>query len=188
MSVKDLNDEQLIEQMKALTVQHQDKSDEFENYGTELYHRYYNQAYLLARFYGLGKEDAEDAVQNSFIRAFRGLPKFKSGHRFKPWFFKILLNAVRDRHDFLKRHRLILMEEIPLPEKNIFEEFHIREHLRSSISRLSPKLKQTVVLRIYGDLDIQTVADTLGVSVRQVHNRLSEAYKKLRVFLKEDLG
>ncbi len=188
MSIKDLDDEQIIEQMRGLVLQNQKHSDLFEDYGTELYRRYYRQAYLMARFYGLSREDAEEVVQDSFLRSFRGVRKFKQGSRFKPWFFKILLNVSRDRHTFLKRHHLLLMEGLFLPEKNIFEEFHIREHVRSSISRLPKKLKQAVLLRIYADLDYRSVAEVLGVTVRQVYNRLNKAYEQLKGFLEEDLG
>lgn len=185
MSIRELSDADLILRAKEL----QQGTDSYEDvagqYLNEIFNRYYSQGYNIARYYGLSREDAADAVQEAFIKAFKSLGSFDTGKEFKPWFFKIVLNAVRDHYRLSSRHRHSDLEEAQEVSEEIFKEFHIRQHINGIISSLPPNLKSVVVLRNYGELSYEEISRTLGVSIRQLHNRINQAYELIRQQVEE---
>ncbi|OHD79092.1 MAG: hypothetical protein A2355_10940 [Spirochaetes bacterium RIFOXYB1_FULL_32_8] len=180
MSIKDLKDLDLIIKIKNLQESETIYSDVIEQYAREIYSRYYHQAYNLSRYYGLTRHDAEDVVQDSFIKLFKNIKIFNIGKEFKPWFFKIILNTVRDKYREMKKYRTkdieIIQDTGTNEQEEIFEELHIKDYLNSIINNMPEKLKSVLVLRIYAEMEYEMIASTLGVSIRQLHNRLNAAF------------
>ncbi len=185
MPIKDLSDADLISKARELQKSSEQYDDVVAQYLNEIFNRYYSQGYNIARYYGLSREDASDAVQDAFIKTFKSLQNFDIHKEFKPWFFKIVLNAVRDHYRLNQKHRYTEIENAQNISEEIFNEFHIRQHINGIISSLPSKLKAVVVLRNYGELSFEEISDTLGVSVRQLHNRINQAYELIKQQMEE---
>lgn len=193
MPISEMNDEEIIVKLQGLNGDDPNFSGVEKQYAEEIYNRYYKQAYYLSRYYGLSHNDAEDAAQESFIKLFRNVRSFNPQKGFKPWFLKMVLNKVKDRYGALKRVRYKDIDETPetaevhdnRPHDKIIEKFHVQEYLWSIIDGLPVKLKKVVILRIYGELKFEEIAESVGVSVRQVRNRLEYAYGMIKTSLEE---
>ena len=185
MDIRELSEKDFTFRLKETALKSGVYSEEFSRYASELFNRYYPQGYNIARYYGLPHDDASDAVQSAIIKTFHSIRKFDPKRPFKPWFFKIVMNCVRDKYNELRRLRHETLESAQDISKEIFEEFHIRESLNGIISRLPEKLKSVVLLRVYADLEFESISKVLGVSVRQLHNRLKEAYNMIEKSLDE---
>jgi RNA polymerase sigma-70 factor (ECF subfamily) len=190
MAYQDMTDSEIMEKIRRFSAEGEESQGAMEPYAREIYRRYYQQAYQLSRYYGLPRHEAEDCVQDSFIKLFRIAGNFDSTREFKPYFFKIVINTVRDCFNERKKNRyrdIEQMEDIPEEkDKEIFEKFHIRDQMNGIISRMPENLRSVLVLRVYGDLDFDSIAGTLGIGVRQLHNRLNRAYEYLRTAVEEE--
>lgn len=182
------SDNEIAQKMKTLTQTHKANSDEFESLVKELYSRNYPRGFNIARYYGLNRDDARDAVQNAFIKLIRSIKSYNSKKKFFSWYYKIVLNCVRDKYNDLKKHKYGDIENVNAVSKNNFDEFHVREVIRGIISELPEKMKSVVLLRVYGELGFKDISTTLGVSVRQLHNRLNAAYVIIKERLEEGKG
>ncbi len=109
MEIRKLTDEQLVLNLQKLK---NDSKTVFEEYIEELFHRYKMQIYSLARYYGLQNEDAMDVIQETFIKFLNFYNSFKTDFGFKPWFFKIVLNVVRNKYHELTKHSYVEISKI----------------------------------------------------------------------------
>jgi len=178
MSISDLSEEEIVIKIKELKKDENLYSSVIKSYFEELYNRYYFQCYNIARYYGLARQDAEDAVQEAFLRFMMRVSTFDKNKSFKPWFFRILMNTIKDKYKYLKRIRYADIEvfENIHTEENKYEEFQIKEVLKKLVNNLPEKLKTVVLLRNYTEMSLEDIAKASGISVRQLHNRLSKAY------------
>ncbi len=183
MGFKDLTDEEIILRIKGLKKSENDYNSVVRSYYEELYNRYYLQCYNISRYYGLNKQDSEDVVQESFLKFMMRIKTFEKGKSFKPWFFRILINTIKDKYKYLKRNKFIDIDqfhEMDLPdEKSEIDNFNIKETLQIIINKLPEKLKKVVLLKNYSDMTLQEIASLNNISVRQLHNRLSKAYEMI---------
>lgn len=159
-------------------------------YAEALFNRFHKRGFNIARYYGLSKSDAQDAVQTAFIKAFHSISSYKPQFDFSAWFFKIVVNCSKDVYRKHKKHyhaQLSEAEEIADHQiKKFDEKLQDQDLLQGIINELPEKLKRTLLLRIYGSLTIPEISSSLGVSERQVHNRLSKAYELLRESAKQN--
>jgi RNA polymerase sigma-70 factor (ECF subfamily) len=187
MPFDELSENDIAVKMKDLMKSGDFHNDVLKQYYHEIYNRFYYHCYNISRYYGLNSHDAEDAVQESFIKLYKNIGSYDGIRSFKPWFFKIVLNCVRDKYRDIIKHTYIEIEKAENygsnEQKNLLDEFHVREALHSIIIRLPEKLKSAVILRNYSGLDLKAAADLLNLSVRQLQNRLSKAY----TLIKEEL-
>lgn len=184
MSFKDLSESEIILKIKELSKKDELYDEVIRQYYQEIYHRYYHQCYNISRYYGLNRQDSEDAVQDAFIKLLKSIDTFDENRPFKPWFFKVVINAVKDRYRELKKHRYTEIENIKdfsdKEQEKIFEEFHTRGYFYSIIIKLPKKLKSVVILRNYTDMSLDAISASLNISVRQLHNRLTQAYDLIK--------
>jgi RNA polymerase sigma-70 factor (ECF subfamily) len=153
---------------------------------------------LAARL--VGPAEAEDVVQETFLRAWRGLEKFRGESSLKTWLYAIALNRARARHGALSRVRSLFASgskdrEDPFaavdaasdpgatPEENaiVFEQ---RQRLRAAMAALPEEFRDAVVLRDLEGLSYEDVAAVLAVPVGTVRSRLARG----RALLKETLS
>ncbi|MGA2141732.1 MAG: sigma-70 family RNA polymerase sigma factor [Brevinematales bacterium] len=191
MSYSELNENEIIGRMKDLMQSAGLHDDVVRQYFQEIYERFYSQCYNIARYYGLKRSDAEDAVQESFIKFFTNFNSFHIDRPFKPWIFKIVLNCVRDRYRDLIKHAYSDIESAGQIKNDnqeiLLDEFHMRDVFHSIIIRLPEKLRTAVIIRNYGGLDMQATADMLRISLRQAHNRLEAAYALIKEGLNNEI-
>jgi RNA polymerase sigma-70 factor (ECF subfamily) len=128
------------------------------------------------------REDAADATQTTFVRVYEKLSDFNPEHRFFSWVYRIQLNeclnvlrARRPRVELVDAN-LRVDGEGPL---RVLETDERRRRVQTAILALSPDLRTVVVLRHFGGMSYDEIADTLGVAVKTVKSRLYTARRRL---------
>ena len=157
----------------------QDQNERFERLVNQF------QASLLRTCYMYlqDREQAEDAVQETFFKAYRNFGAFRGESAEKTWLMKIAINTCRDMRRtgwFLHMDRRMTPEM--LPEASIpFEE--IEEGLIVEVMNLPLRLREVILLYYYQNMDTNEIAQTLGIARSSVSGRLQRARKKLREIL-----
>ncbi len=128
---------------------------------------------------------AEDAVQETFVKAWRSYDHFRGDAAEKTWLMHIAVNTCRD----LQRSRWVrhvdgrtAMEDLPEPSAAFTPP---DDTLTRAILSLPAALRQTVTLRYYQEMTIQDIAKVLRCSRRTVHYRLNKAERILKAELEE---
>jgi RNA polymerase sigma-70 factor, ECF subfamily len=161
----------------------------------ELVRRTYVDTYTLALRLTAHEEDARDVVQESYLRAWKGLPNFRGDAQFTTWMYRITANTAYTVVKRRRRHRaesLDAMLDDPIelrpgaqPE-DAAESAALLERLSAGLDELPPKLRVLVVLKdIYG-LSHEEIAEELGISVPAAKVRLHRGRKRLRDLLYDD--
>ena len=132
--------------------------------------------YLLVKDVAL----AEDAVQDTFVKAWQAHDHFRGEGSEKSWLMRIAVNTCRDlRRGKWFRHvdRQVRMEDLPEPAETFQWE---DDTVTRAILALPDGLRQVVTLRYYQGFTIQEAADILKLSRRTVHYRLEKAERLLK--------
>ena len=141
----------------------------------------YEESLLRTCFAYLGdKALAEDAVQETFLKAWKGYGSFRGASQEKTWLMRIAINTCKDvRRSAWFRHTDRATPLDQLPEKAA--SFTIRDDtLSRAVMALKPRLKGAVLLCWYQQMSPDEAAQALGVSRSTVYNRLEKAQKILR--------
>ena len=128
---------------------------------------------------------AEDAVQETFVKAYRALPAFRGECDPKTWLMRIAINTCRDmqRGSWLKHiSRTVTLDQLAEPSESFSED---AVAVNMEITRLPVKLREAVLLYYYQNMKIEEVADALGIGISSASERLKRAKEKLRTALKE---
>ena len=123
---------------------------------------------------------AEDAVQDTFVKAYRGYTSFRGEAEDKTWLMRIAVNTCKDlRRSAWHRHvdRSVTPESLPEPAVP-FTEWD--DAVTRAVMSLRPKHREVVLLRFYQGMTIPETAHVLGVTKSTVYNRLERAYGLLR--------
>jgi RNA polymerase sigma-70 factor (ECF subfamily) len=161
----------------------------------ELVRRTYVDTYTLAMRLTAHEEDARDVVQETYLRAWKGLKGFRGDAQFTTWLYRITANTAYTAVKRRRRHRgdsLDAMLEEPVetridaqPEASA-EQSALLARLSGALDQLPPKLRVLVVLKdVYG-LSHEAIAEELGISVAAAKVRLHRGRKRLRDLLHED--
>jgi RNA polymerase sigma-70 factor (ECF subfamily) len=157
----------------------------------ELVRRTYLETYTLAYRLVGNEEDARDVVQEAYLRAFRGLRRFRGDARFSTWMYRITANCAATMVGRRRRHRHDeLTEEVAGADgrsandpQGRAEAALERAELQRAIAGLPPKLRAVVVLRDIYDLPHEAIAAELGISESAAKVRLHRARRRLREVL-----
>jgi RNA polymerase sigma-70 factor, ECF subfamily len=142
------------------------------------YHTYQSQVYSLCYRMVGRSEDAEDAMQATFIRAFRDLPRFRGDSSLKTWVYRIAVNealtTLRRRRESpeLDEEQLRFADGAP----SVVEKLAVQ----AAISRLSVEHRMVLTLRFWEGLDCQEIAHVLGISLPAAKMRLHRAREEFR--------
>lgn len=126
---------------------------------------------------------AEDAVQETFIKALRTLDAFRGESSMKTWLTRIAIRTCCDmRRGFWFRHmdRRFTPEMLPEQAQDTPEE---DQSLTLAVMNLPKKLREVILLYYYQDMNVNEIADALGVTQPTVSYRLKRAREKLRTEL-----
>lgn len=163
-----------------------------------LVERYEGRIYNLACSIVADREEARDAAQTAFIRAYQALPGFRADAGFYTWLYRIAvnvcLNAVqkeRRRRDSTSLDDLLETGHFT-PEQlwerrtphNDLERLRLQEIIREIMGRLSPDHRLVIVLKDIEGLSQEEISETLSCSVGTVKSRLSRARAHLRDLLR----
>lgn len=135
--------------------------------------------------------DAEEAAQEAFIAAWRGLPNFRGESKFSTWLYQLASHAAID---LLRREkRQIAAEDItevnapdnaPDPQQRV-EQSEQRQAVRDAIWQLTPEYRQIVVLRFLQELSYEEIGTALKLPVGTVKSRLNRARSQLKEILSQ---
>ena len=148
----------------------------------------YAESYTLAYRLTGNDDDAHDVVQEAYLRAFRGLRRFRGDAQFSTWMYRITANCAatylgkrsRHRHDALADDAPIADDRLAADPDRHSMNVELRGQLQRSLLELPPKLRTVVVLRDVYDLPHEAIAAELGISVSAAKVRLHRARRKLR--------
>lgn len=160
----------------------------------EIVDKYQKMIYNLCLSKLQSREDALDVSQDTFLCAYRAIGSFRGESKLSSWIYRICLNCITDHQR--KKAPVISAEkdgegmglEIPDtdeasdPQKNLEKRERIRA-VRRAIDALPDESRQIIVLREYGNLSYQEIADTLGLDVGTVKSRLNRAREKIKNIL-----
>lgn len=159
----------------------------------------------VARRFFPGDDDANDAVQDAFLSAFRSIQKFEGGSKISTWLHRITVNAslmkLRGRsrrpeksiEDLLPRfeddgHRANVLPAWREPKEGAMERAELRALVRRRIDELPDDYRTVLVLRDIEGLDTESAAEALGITTAAVKTRLHRARQALRELLDPDLS
>ena len=133
------------------------------------------------------REEAEDAVQDVFLRVFKSLSKFHIGQKFYPWIYTIAVNSIRTHMRKRKRRRAneLLQFEIGSTHGNtkdpsmLLEEKEGEAIAQEAIMSLKPKYREVFILRQIEGLSTSDVSDILNIPEGTVKTYLHRAKKEI---------
>ncbi len=165
----------------------------------ELVNRYEKKIYRLAFNITGHREDAEDVLQEAFMKSFQHLHNFREGSRFYTWLVRIAVNEGLMKLRKRRTGRLVQMEEStddeghtvprefvdwgPNPEE-LYGRSELEGILQKAVDSLSPNFRTVFLLRDMEKLSTEEAADVLEISIGAVKARLFRA----RLQLREDLS
>jgi RNA polymerase sigma-70 factor (ECF subfamily) len=169
----------------------------------QLVNRYDARLFSIAQHITHNREDAEDAVQEAFLKAFRKLTQFRENSQFSTWLIRIAVNEslmkLRKRRsirelsmdeDFQSEEHTAPVEVAdwaPDPEE-LYRAYELREILRSALQELQPGLRVVFVLRDVEGLSTEQTAEVLDLTQVAVKARLWRARLQLRKRLSKYFG
>ena len=138
--------------------------------------------------------DAEDAAQETFLKAYRSFGDFKPNASFYTWLYRIAVNTCIDHkrkpiwESIFRRNNKNEETEIDIPSdarcpEKLYESKQIASALHDALRNLPPKLRAVIVLREIEGLSYEEIAEALDMSMGTVKSRISRAREDLRTML-----
>jgi RNA polymerase sigma-70 factor (ECF subfamily) len=161
----------------------------------ELVSRYQNKIYRLAKHITQNDEDAEDVLQEAFLKAYEHIGGFQGNSKFYTWIVRIAVNEALMKLRKRKTDRTVPLDE-PVdtgeemvnreiavwednPEQRYSQE-EMQQILNEAVQDLKPDFRTVFVLRDIEELSTEETAESLGISVPAVKSRLLRARLALR--------
>ena len=151
---------------------------------------YQDRLYSMALRFLRSAEDAEDMVQETFVRAYKNLAQFRQNQRFSAWIFTICANLCKST---LRRRKIVSFFSMEAavtpsdeslkpqwaspeagPEANLAQQRNL-ERLHKELLKLPDKLRLPLVLRTFDDMNDQEISRILGLSLSNVRVRIHRA-------------
>lgn len=152
--------------------------------------RYHARCLRVATHLLADGDDAEDAVQDAFVRAFRHLASYRDRDRFGAWIMRIVVNECRT-HAARQRRRLdgdLAADSVALLyASDAHDAVDRRMELERALLHLTPNQREAVVLRFTDDLSFDEMSTITGVGVSALKMRVQRACAQLRTLLAERL-
>jgi RNA polymerase sigma-70 factor (ECF subfamily) len=161
----------------------------------ELVRRYEGKIFRLARHITQHREDAEDVLQETFLKAYEHLDQFQGNSKFYTWIVRIAVNQALMKLRKRKNDKTVSMDETldtgednvvreiatwdPNPEQRYSQE-EMRRILEEAVDTLAPPYRAVFVLRDIDELSTEETADALELTIPAVKSRLLRARLQLR--------
>jgi len=170
------------------------QSGTFEELAMPLFGQLYNFAHWLAQ----NREEAEDLVQETYVKALRGFGSFQPGTNFRAWMYRILRNTFLTSRTGLKATMTVPLDEgesgpgataatdQPTPEALLIDRNH-QDLLQTALEELPLHFREVLLLCEVEEMSYQEIADTIAVPIGTVMSRLSRARAALRANVQQKL-
>ncbi|ABF41694.1 RNA polymerase, sigma-24 subunit, RpoE [Candidatus Koribacter versatilis Ellin345] len=184
-------DEPISEEMRLVNAAREGDVGAFE----ELVRKYDRNVFRIANHITQNREDAEDVVQDAFLKAFQNLGQFQGQSKFYTWLVRIAVNEALMRLRRRRPERMVSLDEdintgedtiprevadwAPNPEQ-LYNQAELKEILQKTIQGLPPSFRTVFVLRDVEGLSTEETADALNLSIPAVKSRLLRARLQLR--------
>jgi RNA polymerase sigma-70 factor, ECF subfamily len=161
----------------------------------ELVRRYDRNVFRIAQHITQNREDAEDVVQDAFLKAYQNLGQFQGQSKFYTWLVRIAVNEALMRLRRRRPERMVSLDEdvkteedsmpreiadwSPNPEQQ-YTQGELKDILSRTIHGLPASFRTVFVLRDVEGLSTEETADALGLSIPAVKSRLLRARLQLR--------
>lgn len=149
----------------------------------------FDSLFNFARWLAQDTAEAEDLVQETFMKALKGFSTFQPGTNFKAWIFRILRNNFLNSRTGLKATHTVQLDEdeessqLPATEEtpeSVWMNVSLREHLQHAIEGLPVPYREVLLMREVEELSYDEIAQIAGVPIGTVMSRLSRARRQLR--------
>ncbi|MAT39284.1 MAG: RNA polymerase sigma factor RpoE [Ectothiorhodospiraceae bacterium] len=178
--MREYTDEEIVQQVRG---------GDINAFGI-LVSRYEQKAFSLALSILKDRTLAEDAAQEAFVKAYKGLKKYRGGSAFGTWFYRIVYNCSLSKLDSQKRRSMREVEidalDMQLPERTTLnpadelEAEDFREIVDSALTELPEKYRAALTLYLVDDLSYEEISDVLKMPIGTVKTRLFRAKNQLR--------
>lgn len=151
--------------------------------------RYYDRYARYSEHMLGSRADAEDVVQDAFLRAYRFLPNYEDRERFDAWLFRIVVNQCRSAAT--RRHRrAVSLEDVDAVahtavDDHAAERTALRQDLERAVARLDAEQREAFLLKHVEELSYEEMAAITGVGVSALKMRVKRACERLRSMLME---
>jgi len=126
------------------------------------------------------REDATDAAQEAFLKAYENLATYDRRHKFFSWLYRILVNECLNERR--ARHQTVPIDENVAASGDPFQELEVAERrarVQAAVVTLPPEQRAVIVLRHFADLSYAEIAEVLDVPEKTVKSRLYAARQQL---------
>jgi RNA polymerase sigma-70 factor (ECF subfamily) len=168
------------------------QSGSFEELAMPLFDQLYNFAHWLTR----NREEAEDLVQETYVKALKGFSSFHLGTNFRAWMYRILRNTFLTSRTGLKATMTVPLDpeedgtepavESDTPETILIERAN-SQLVQDAIDELPAHFREILLLCEVEEMSYQEIAETLSIPIGTVMSRLSRARKTLGERLRQKL-
>ena len=149
---------------------------------------YYARCLRFAMHMLSSRADAEEAVQDTFVRVYRALPSYREQDAFEPWLFRILGNRCRTAGARQRRHAAV-MEYGEVPERAMMarhdSDIAWREEIDRALQSLPPEQREAFLMRHVEGMSYEDMGAATGAGLSALKMRVKRACDALRVRLTE---
>ena len=168
-----------------LNIVHRAQNGDAEAFA-QLVEAYQGQVYRLVLHMGLSPADAEEAAQEAFIAAWKGLPRFRGDSRFSTWLYQLATHAAIDLIRREKKYRdntdiedAVLTDSGDSPQE-VVEKQEKQSAVQTALQTLTPQAREILLLRYQAELGYEEIGTALGLPNGTVKSRINRAKAQLR--------
>ena len=163
----------------------------FEELAVPLFDQLYNFAQWLTQ----NRTEAEDLVQETYVKALKGFSSFQADTNFRAWIYRILRNTFLTSRTGLKATAIVPLDEegaLEIPAsagtpESIFIGHAQEQQLQSAMEELPLHFREILLLCEVEEMSYQEISEALSIPIGTVMSRLSRARKALRDILKQKI-
>ncbi|MFQ5706016.1 MAG: RNA polymerase sigma factor [bacterium] len=141
----------------------------------------------------MNHEDANDIIQDTFVKAFTKLDTYNKEYPFYPWLYRIAINTTLNHQKQKKRNQLLSLDDsngnhqgelaMEAEQVNEMEKNELIVEVRRALRQIPAEQRIVFMLRVKDELSYQEISEYLEISMGTVMSRLSRAREKLRALL-----
>src|SRR5215467_16169081 len=165
-------------------------AESFEELAMPLFASLYNFAQWLTQ----NRDEAEDLVQETYMKALKGFTSFQQGTNFRAWIYRILRNTFLTSRSGLRERVTVPIdgEDLELPAASDTPESEIlaradRQLVQNALERLPVPFREIILLCDVEEMSYREIAETLTIPVGTVMSRLSRARTAMRQLLASEV-
>lgn len=143
---------------------------------------YANDVFKIAFAYCKSRQDAEDIVQNTFLKLLRHSGDFENDEHLKRWLLKVAVNEAKSMHVSFWKRRTVPLEASALDSKITFDTLE-QSNLYDAVMKLGEKYSVVIHLYYYEGYSTKEIAKILRITETAVQTRVMRARKKLKALM-----